>query len=65
MGNLMENQSPLGILLKPSLLEPLILTKKDKENYEHLLDKLQTDLRRPMKKSALDTLLKVHCYYSN
>jgi hypothetical protein len=58
MGNLMENNSPLGILLKPSLLEPLILTKNDKENYEHLLDKLQQDLRRPMKKSALDTLLK-------
>jgi len=45
--------------MKPSLLEPLFLTKQGKENYELLLDKLQVDIRRPMKKSLLEVLLKV------
>jgi len=53
----MENNSPLGILLKPSFLEPLILTKQDKENYEHLLDKVHSDIRRPMNRTLLKTTL--------
>lgn len=57
-GNILEKVSPLGIILQPSLLEPLFTNFKEKERYDSLLDRISLDLKKPMKKSVFEALLK-------
>jgi len=71
MGNLTETTSPLGInsfsqwiikigiLLRPSFLQPLIETPKDASNYYALVEKIVSDIKKPMKRSAFEQIMKV------
>ena len=52
IGSLMENNSPLGIILRPSFLPNLLENPKDKESHEKILEKI-SEMRKKDKKTSL------------
>lgn len=59
LGNSMETQSPLGILLRPSYFPPLFENPKNREKYEELLEKLHTEFGKPMRRQEADAIFTV------
>lgn len=53
-GQLIESSSPLGILLQPSFLQPLFNHMNDRKKYDMVLDKINNEMRKPMRRSAYD-----------